>query len=72
MKKYLLLLIVFLFPMMAFADEIESNHLQDVTKEESTALTVEKLKEISISEGMSVAQGMDVTDKYIVITQNPS
>ena len=72
MKKYLLLLIVFLFPMMTFADEIESNHLQNVTKEESTALTVEKLKEISISEGMSGAQGMDVTDKYIVITQNPS
>ncbi|MBQ6497232.1 MAG: hypothetical protein IJI58_00760 [Bacilli bacterium] len=70
MKKFLGFVIVVLLisPIIVNAD-IEDNHLLDVKKADSTAITVDKIKSIEKTEGAYGPQGFEVTDKYFIIAQ---
>ena len=69
MKKYFLLLILFLIPISVFAKN-NANNLIGLKKELMTKIELEKVVSLDKSVGAIAVQNMKYTNKYIFITQS--
>lgn len=68
LRKYVFIIMVFFLPICTYA--LDSNGLKNIKKENAIKLDVEKILSADKSEGANAVQGIEVTDKYIIITQS--